>query len=109
MNKSIMKTNPIFKILNNSIIKLPTPINITIWWNFGSLLGLCLIIQIISGLFLSIHYCPNTELAFFRVIHIIQDVNYGWLIRLIHTNGASFFSFVFIFILVEEFIMVHTI
>ena len=93
MNKSIIKTNPIFKIINNSIIKLATPINITIWWNFGSLLGLCLIIQIISGLFLSIHYCPNTELAFFSVIHIIQDVNYGWLIRLTHTNGASFFFF----------------
>lgn len=91
MNKSLIKKNLIFIILNNIIIKLPTPINITILWNFGSLLGLCLIIQIITGLFLSIHYCSNINYSFFRIIHIIKDVNYGWLIRLIHINGASFF------------------
>nr|ARO34917.1 cytochrome b [Phylloecus linearis] len=91
MLMKIMKNNPIIKIIYNSLIKLPTPLNISIWWNFGSLLGLCLLVQIMSGLFLSMHYCPNTNLAFSSVIHICRDVNYGWLARLIHMNGASFF------------------
>lgn len=91
MNKSIFKKNNILNIFNSSLINLPTPININIWWNFGSLLGLCLIIQILSGLLLSIHYCPNINLAFQSLIHIIQNVNYGWEYRLIHINGASFF------------------
>nr|AZL93088.1 cytochrome b [Amblyjoppa sp. ZJUH_2016002] len=93
MNKSLMKTNPILLIFNNSLVKLPTPINISIWWNLGSLLGLSLIIQILSGLFLSMHYCANTSLAFYSMIHIIQNVNYGWMFRLIHMNGASLFFF----------------
>lgn len=91
MKKSIIKTNFLLNIIRNSLIKLPTPLNISIWWNFGSLLGICLINQIISGLLLSLHYTPNIILAFNRVIHIIQDVNYGWLFRLIHLNGASIF------------------
>nr|UGN61600.1 cytochrome b [Janus megamaculatus]UGN61613.1 cytochrome b [Janus megamaculatus] len=91
MLTKIIKFNPIIKIIYNSLIKLPTPLNINIWWNFGSLLGLCLMIQVISGLFLSMHYCPNTEYAFSSVIHICRDVNHGWLMRLIHMNGASFF------------------
>lgn len=91
LTTNIIKHNPIIKIAYNRLVKLPTPLNISIWWNFGSLLGLCLIIQIISGLFLSIHYCPNINYAFNRIIHICRDVNYGWLIRLIHINGASFF------------------
>lgn len=82
---------PIFKIINSSLINLPTPSNIRYWWNFGSILGLCLIIQILTGLFLTIHYCPNIDIAFNRVIHICRDVNYGWLIRTLHANGASFF------------------
>lgn len=94
MNKSNFKSNNILKIISNSIISLPTPINISIWWNMGSILGLCLIIQIISGLFLSIHYCANTLLSFNRIIHIIQNVNIGWLFRLIHINGASIFFFI---------------
>nr|QTC30737.1 cytochrome b [Psyttalia lounsburyi] len=89
MNK-LMK-NKIFEILMNSLVNLPTPVNISIWWNFGSLLGLCLIIQIITGLFLSMHYTSNIDYSFNSIIHIIQDVNYGWLMRLIHMNGASFF------------------
>lgn len=97
MKKSIIKTNNLIKIISNTLIKLPTPININIWWNFGSLLGICLIIQIITGFFLSIHYTANINLAFNRIIHIIQDVNYGWLIRLIHINGASIF-FICIFL-----------
>lgn len=91
MNFALRKTHPIIKIINNSLIDLPTPINIRIWWNFGSLLGLCLIIQIISGLFLAIHYTADINIAFNRVIHICRDVNNGWLLRTIHANGASFF------------------
>lgn len=74
-----------------SFINLPTPININYIWNFGSILGIFLIIQIISGLFLSIHYCPNINIAFYRISNIIKDINSGWLIRLIHINGASFY------------------
>nr|YP_010594872.1 cytochrome b [Anastatus dexingensis]WAJ57470.1 cytochrome b [Anastatus dexingensis] len=91
MKKSILKNNYILKIINMSLISLPTPTNISIWWNFGSLLGLMLMIQIISGLFLTMNYCPNIDKAFDSVIHIIQNVNYGWIIRLIHMNGASMF------------------
>lgn len=90
MNKQIRITNPIIKIINNSIIDLPTPVNISLLWNFGSLLGLFLIIQIVTGLFLSIHFRANVIIAFDSVIHICRDVNYGWLIRVIHANGASF-------------------
>lgn len=89
--KPIRKTHPIFKIINNSLIDLPTPINISRWWNFGSLLALCLIIQIITGLFLTIYYTANIEIAFFSINYISRNVNYGWLIRTLHANGASFF------------------
>nr|YP_009731718.1 cytochrome b [Carpophilus dimidiatus]QHR79666.1 cytochrome b [Carpophilus dimidiatus] len=91
MKKTFRKTSPLFKIINNSLIDLPTPSNINTMWNFGSLLGLCLGIQIVSGLFLAMHYCPNVELAFNSVAHICRDVNYGSLVRTIHANGASFF------------------
>jgi len=83
--------NKILIIFKKSLIKLPTPSNISYWWNFGSLLGLFLLIQIIRGLIISMHYCPNTNFAFNRIIHIIQNVNNGWLIHNIHLNGASFF------------------
>nr|YP_010274876.1 cytochrome b [Pseudocoladenia dea]UJV31559.1 cytochrome b [Pseudocoladenia dea]WGM81128.1 cytochrome b [Pseudocoladenia dea]WGM81141.1 cytochrome b [Pseudocoladenia fabia]WNN66899.1 cytochrome b [Pseudocoladenia festa] len=89
--KPLRKTHPIFKIINNSLIDLPTPSNISMWWNFGSLLALCLIIQIISGLFLTMYYTANIELAFYSVNYICRNVNYGWLIRTLHANGASFF------------------
>nr|ALO71232.1 cytochrome b [Tychobythinus sp. 1 EF-2015] len=79
------------KIFNNSFINLPTPSNINSLWNYGSLLGLCLMIQIITGLFLTMHYCSNIDMAFNSVIHICRNVNYGWLIRTLHANGASFF------------------
>nr|UPX88653.1 cytochrome b [Hydraena nigrita] len=80
-----------FNIVNNSLIDLPSPSNISAWWNFGSLLGLCLIIQTVTGIFLAMHYTPNVNMAFESVIHICRDVNYGWLIRTLHANGASFF------------------
>nr|AKS25052.1 cytochrome b [Saimiri sp.] len=85
------KTHPLTKIINNSFIDLPTPSNIYIWWNLGSLLGACLIIQIVTGLFLAMHYTPDTQTAFSSVAHITRDVNHGWMIRYMHTNGASMF------------------
>nr|ALO77088.1 cytochrome b [Paramarygmus sp. PAR01] len=89
--KTIRKTSPLFKIINNSLIDLPSPSNISTLWNFGSLLGICLMIQIITGIFLAMHYCPNIDMAFNSVAHICRDVNQGWLIRSLHANGASFF------------------
>nr|YP_010613676.1 cytochrome b [Pseudergolis wedah]WAR69307.1 cytochrome b [Pseudergolis wedah] len=89
--KPIRKNHPIIKIVNNSLIDLPSPSNISSWWNFGSLLALCLIIQIITGLFLTMYYTANIELAFYSVNYICRNVNYGWLIRTMHANGASFF------------------
>lgn len=91
MNKPLRNSHPLFKIANNALVDLPAPRNISSWWNFGSLLGLCLIIQILTGLFLAIHYTADVNLAFYRVNHICRDVNYGWLLRTIHANGASFF------------------
>nr|YP_010166697.1 cytochrome b [Nebrioporus vagrans]QRV62788.1 cytochrome b [Nebrioporus vagrans] len=91
MNKPMRTNHPLFKIMNNALIDLPSPSNISLWWNFGSLLGLCLSIQILTGIFLSMHYSANIELAFYSVNHICRDVNYGWLMRTIHANGASFF------------------
>lgn len=91
MNKPLRIKHPILSIANNALIDLPTPRNISSWWNFGSLLGLCLIIQILTGLFLAIHYTADINIAFNRVNHICRDVNYGWLLRTIHANGASFF------------------
>nr|QSH90693.1 cytochrome b [Platanista gangetica] len=88
---NIRKTHPLAKIINNTFIDLPTPSNISSWWNFGSLLGLCLIMQILTGLFLAMHYMPDTTTAFSSVTHICRDVNYGWLIRYLHANGASMF------------------
>jgi len=97
---SIRKTHPLIKILSNSLIDLPAPINISLWWNYGSLLGLFLIIQISSGIFLSIHYSPNIELAFSSIVHIIRNVNWGWILHNIHINGASFFIlFIYIHII----------
>nr|UPL65790.1 cytochrome b [Anacestra spiniger] len=91
MNKPLRKTHPLLKMINMSLINLPTPSNISLWWNFGSLLGLCLMIQIITGIFLAMHYTANVELAFNSIMHITRDVNNGWLIRNSHSNGASMF------------------
>nr|YP_010757273.1 cytochrome b [Heteromormyrus pauciradiatus]WEU67064.1 cytochrome b [Heteromormyrus pauciradiatus] len=88
---SLRKTHPIAKIVNDMFIDLPAPSNISAWWNYGSLLGLCLITQILTGLFLAMHYTSDISTAFSSVAHICRDVNYGWLIRNLHANGASFF------------------
>nr|WES82320.1 cytochrome b [Glyptotermes angustus] len=91
MNKPMRTTHPLMKMMNSALIDLPTPTNINVWWNFGSLLGICLMIQIITGLFLAMHYCPNVDMAFSSVTHICRDVNYGWILRTLHANGASMF------------------
>nr|WJZ53034.1 cytochrome b [Melanodexia sp.] len=91
MNKPMRTKHPIFKIANSALIDLPAPINISAWWNFGSLLFLCLMIQILTGLFLAMHYTADINLAFNSINHICRDVNYGWFLRTMHANGASFF------------------
>nr|ATA58367.1 cytochrome b [Plistospilota sp. JZ-2017] len=91
MNKPLRKIHPLIKISNNALVDLPTPSNISSWWNFGSLLGLCLGIQIMTGLFLTMHYSAHIDLAFSSIAHICRDVNYGWLLRTLHANGASMF------------------
>nr|ULO25740.1 cytochrome b [Hyalessa maculaticollis] len=91
MFKPIRSTNSLIKMLNNSLIDFPAPSSLSYWWNFGSLLGMCLIIQIMTGLFLSMHYNANITNAFDSINHICQNVNYGWMLRIIHANGASLF------------------
>nr|YP_009259765.1 cytochrome b [Odontamblyopus rebecca]ANB32208.1 cytochrome b [Odontamblyopus rebecca] len=88
---SLRKTHPLLKIANDALVDLPAPSNLSAWWNFGSLLGLCLIVQIVTGLFLAMHYTADVSSAFNSVAHICRDVNYGWFIRNLHANGASFF------------------
>nr|YP_009122998.1 cytochrome b [Strigamia maritima]AJK90882.1 cytochrome b [Strigamia maritima] len=83
--------HPVLKIMNSSLVDLPSPSNISYLWNFGSLLGMCLGMQIITGLFLAMHYTADIDLAFSSIIHISRDVNMGWTTRMLHTNGASLF------------------
>nr|ACR03122.1 cytochrome b [Sphaerodactylus vincenti] len=85
------KTHPMMKILNSALVDLPTPSNISAWWNFGSLMGLCLAVQLVTGLFLAMHYTADISLAFSSITHITRDVQHGWLIRNLHANGASVF------------------
>nr|QUI77256.1 cytochrome b [Empoascanara gracilis] len=89
MNKPLRKKKPIFKLMNYSIVDLPAPINISAWWNFGVILGLCMMTQMITGIILSMHYNASIYEAFNTLSHIMRDVNYGWITRLIHSNGAS--------------------
>nr|NP_861588.1 cytochrome b [Andrias davidianus]CAD37346.1 cytochrome b [Andrias davidianus] len=91
MTHPTRKTHPLLKIINSSFIDLPTPSNLTSWWNYGSLLGMCLTVQVVTGLFLAMHYTADTSSAFSSVAHICRDVNYGWLVRNTHANGASLF------------------
>ena len=89
----ILKSHPLLKLVNSYVIDSPQPSNISYLWNFGSLLALCLIIQIITGVTLGMHYTPNVLEAFDSVEHIMRDVNNGWLIRYLHSNTASAFFF----------------
>nr|WBU93348.1 cytochrome b [Stercorarius maccormicki] len=91
MAPNLRKSHPLLKMINNSLIDLPTPPNISAWWNFGSLLSICLLTQILTGLLLAMHYTADTTLAFTSVAHTCRNVQYGWLIRNLHANGASFF------------------
>jgi len=91
MTLPLRKTHNILSIINGALVDLPRPSNINIVWNFGSLLGICFVVQFITGIFLSIHYCSDTLLAFTSTCHISRDVMFGWLTRSIHANGASLF------------------
>jgi quinol-cytochrome oxidoreductase complex cytochrome b subunit len=86
-----IKKYPLLNIVNSFVIDYPAPPNISYLWNFGVLAAFCLGIQIVTGIFLAMFYVPNIENAFSSVQYIMRDVNYGWLIRYIHANGASFF------------------
>nr|YP_009744386.1 cytochrome b [Oxyopes hupingensis]QIE13339.1 cytochrome b [Oxyopes hupingensis] len=88
---SLRKDNKLILIGNNSLVDLPSPSSLSYFWNLGSLLGLFLMVQILSGLFLSFHFSGDVSLSFFSIIHMMRDVNYGWLLRAIHANGASMF------------------
>jgi len=81
-------------VVDNHIIDYPSPINLSYAWSFGALAGICLVIQIVTGIFLAMHYTPHIDYAFSSVEHIMRDVNSGWLIRYMHANGASMFFIV---------------
>ena len=90
----ILKSNPLLSIVNSYVVDSPQPSNLSFYWNFGSLLGLSLVVQIITGVTLGMHYTPNITEAFDSVEHIMRDVNNGWMIRYLHANAASAFFFI---------------
>ena len=92
----LLKKQILLRITNSYIVDSPQPANISYVWNFGSLLALCLALQLLTGIFLAMHYCANVDLAFDSVEHIMRDVNSGWLVRYTHANVASFF-FIFVY------------
>ena len=94
MTRLRLNKNYLLAILNSHVIDYPTPINLTYAWSFGSTAGICLVLQILTGIFLAMHYTPHIALAFTSVEHIMRDVNNGWLIRYMHANGASMFFIV---------------
>jgi ubiquinol-cytochrome c reductase cytochrome b subunit len=87
----LLKRQSLLALVNSYVIDSPQPSNLSYVWNFGSLLAVCLVLQIITGVILAMHYTPNVDMAFVSVEHIMRDVNYGWLIRYLHANGASAF------------------
>jgi hypothetical protein len=89
----ILKSHPFLKLVNSYLIDASQPSNISYLWNFGSLLAVCLIIQIVTGVTLAMHYSPNVLEAFNSIEHIMRDVNNGWLVRYLHSNTASAFFF----------------
>nr|YP_010568249.1 apocytochrome b [Cutaneotrichosporon mucoides]UZC57682.1 apocytochrome b [Cutaneotrichosporon mucoides] len=93
----LLKSNKLLSIVNSYVVDSPQPSNLSYMWNFGSLLATCLGLQLVTGIILAMHYTPNVDLAFISVEHIMRDVNYGWLIRYLHANGASFF-FIFVYL-----------
>ncbi|KAL6543535.1 hypothetical protein OROHE_010157 [Orobanche hederae] len=101
---SLLK-EPISSTLNQHLIDYPTPSNLSYWWGFGSLAGLCLVIQIVTHVFLAMHYTPHVDLALNSVEHIMRDVEGGWLLRYMHANGEVCFSLCFTFIFFVVYIM----
>ena len=92
-----IKKQPIMQIVNDHLVDYPTPSNLTLFWNYGFLAGMCLSVQLVTGILLAMHYCPNISLAFLSVEHIMRDVNNGWFLRYGHANGASMF-FIAVFV-----------
>ena len=92
----LLKKQVLLRFINSYVVDSPQPANISYLWNFGSLLATCLGIQILTGIFLAMHYIPNVDLAFASVEHIMRDVNNGWAVRYVHANTASFF-FIFVY------------
>ena len=97
----LLKKQVLLRLINSYVVDSPEPANISYLWNFGSLLGTCLILQILTGIFLAMHYVPNVDMAFTSVEHIMRDVNSGWAVRYTHANVASFF-FTFLYIHVAK-------
>jgi ubiquinol-cytochrome c reductase cytochrome b subunit len=91
-----LKSHVLLRLVNSYVVDSPQPANISYLWNFGSLLATCLIIQILTGVFLAMHYQAHVDFAFNSVEHIMRDVNSGWIIRYVHANTASFF-FIFVY------------
>ncbi len=85
---------PVFSFVNHHLVVYPAPRNLNYWWNFGSLAGIALVLQIVTGIILAMHYTPQADLAFDSVEHIMRNVNYGWLLRYAHANGGSMFFLV---------------
>lgn len=94
MSKQRWNKDALLSFIDSHIINYPTPINLNYFWSFGSAAGICLVIQILTGIFLAMHYCPHVDFAFNSVEHIMTDVRYGWLLRYVHANGASMFFIV---------------
>ncbi len=94
MSRIRWNKDQILSFVDSHIIDYPTPINLNYMWSFGVAAGMCLIAQIVTGIFLAMHYTPHVDLAFSSVEHIMRDVNNGWLIRYLHANGASMFFIV---------------
>lgn len=92
----LLKSSSLLGIFNSYVVDSPQPSSLSYAWNFGSLLAVCLGTQIVTGVLLAMHYTPSVDLAFVSVEHIIRDVNFGWLLRYIHANVASFF-FIFVY------------
>ena len=94
----LLKSQAFLRLVNSYVVDNPEPANISYLWNFGSLLGTCLILQILTGVFLAMHYTPHVDFAFNSVEHIMRDVNAGYILRYTHANVASFF-FIFLYAL----------
>ena len=94
MRRLSLLKQPLLSVVNDHLIDYPTPSNLSYWWGFGSLAGICLIVQILTGIFLAMHYTPHIDLAFLSVEHIMRDVEGGWFLRYMHANGASMFFIV---------------